>query len=50
MPKWLVLSNGGHNHDPRARTDPLKPNWLTCGDLGYKTSDRGLFVAVLGFC
>ena len=34
MPKGLVLSIAGHNHDARARTEPLKPKWLLFGDHG----------------
>ena len=29
MPKWLVLSIEGHNHDQRSQTGLFKPNWLT---------------------
>ena len=36
MPKWLALSIKGHNHDPRACTEPLKPKWLTVGDHGLR--------------
>ena len=36
MPKWLVLSIGGHNHDPRARTEPFKPKQLTFGVHGLQ--------------
>ena len=32
MPKGLVLSIAGHNHDARALTEPLKPKWLIFGD------------------
>ena len=36
MPKWLALSIGGHNHNPRAWTDPLNSKQLTFGVHGLQ--------------
>ena len=50
MPKWLVLSIGVHNHDPRARTEPLKPKQLTFGDHDLqKTRKSGSGARNVGF-
>ena len=36
MSKWLVLSIGSHNHDPRARKEPLKSKRLIFEDHGLR--------------
>ena len=47
MPKWLILSIGGHKHDTRTQTAPIIPKKLIFGDDDLqKTRERDLFEVI----
>ena len=50
MPKWFISNIDGHKHDLKTHNEPSKPKLLLFGTMVYEKLDKGLLLAILGFC